>query len=267
MAWQYRKSIQDERLGKTTASATTKPVTSNEYCHSFDLNGRLNEQPSWNGDCLQLVDATCSCERACSKRTCGMRLFSKLKQQLKEQLTLTKNGKLIRLLLHQAPVETTSIAVPLLLAHIRAENLPVVVLITVHSWTCKDPTSLITLRRAADVVMQTEGFASRIHYPPPAEFRHLHGLLLLPKVSTVTAASSGHFADMTMSKRPAAHVYGLKRDRRKLHVSLLHIPPEDYAGEGSVGGGGVRSGAGRPKQEKATGGCSSGGGGNSPLDF
>jgi hypothetical protein len=27
--------------------------------------------------------------------------------------------------------------------------------------------------------------------------------------------------------RPSAAKYGLKRDRRKLHVELLHLPPED----------------------------------------
>lgn len=264
IAWQYRKSIQDERLGHTKANVgTTKPLTSNTYCHSFDLNGRLDEQ-DYNRDCIQLVDGRC-CESdgLCQKRTCGFRLFQKLKQHLGDQ----PKGKLLRLLLYQAPVETTSIALPLLLAYIRSKELSVVVMVTVQSWTCQSEAALVNLRRASDVVMQTEGFASRIHYPPPSEFRHLHGLLLLPKVSTVTASAAiggGHFADMTMSKRPPAHVYGLKRDRRKLHVPLLHIPPEDYAGEGGSVGGGVRSGAIRPK-EKTTG-CGSTGG-SSPLDF
>lgn len=27
--------------------------------------------------------------------------------------------------------------------------------------------------------------------------------------------------------RPSAAQYGMKRDRRKLHVELLHLPPED----------------------------------------
>lgn len=142
---------------------------------------------------------------------------------------------------------------------------------TTQSWTSQ--AGLISLRRSSDVVLQAEGFASRVHYPPPPEFRHLHGLLLLPKVSTVTAATAnggggGHFADLSVSKRPPAHVYGLKRDRRKLHIPLLHIPPEDYAGGGgSVVSGGVRSGAGRPQKETKESGCGFGGGGSSLLDF
>lgn len=262
IAWQYRKSIQNERLGHAQTS-TTKPSTTNIYCHSFDLSGRLEEQ-NYNRDCIHLLDVTCChSDAVCRKRTCGIRFFQTLKQHFED----LPKGKVIRLLLYQADLETISMAVPLLLAHIRSEALPVVIMVATQTWTCQSETSLINIRRASDVIIQTEGFASRVQYPPPAEFRHLHGLMLLPKVSTVTAAAAnggGHFADMTMSKRPPAHVYGLKRDRRKLHVPLLHIPPEDYASEGGSAGGGVRSGAGRPN-EKVTG-CGSTGG-NSILDF
>ena len=128
--------------------------------------------------------------------------------------------------------------------------------------------------------MLTEGFASRKEFPPPPEFRHLQGLLNLSKVSTVTAAAAnggGHFADLTTSKRPTAYIYGFKRDHRKLHIQLLHIPPEDYAEGGGSVGSGVRSGAGRspadagqphpPTHSKTTGmGCASNTAG-SILDF
>jgi hypothetical protein len=125
--------------------------------------------------------------------------------------------------------------------------------------------------------MSTEGFASRNEYPPPAEFRHLQGLLTFSKVSTVTASAAnggGHFADLTTSKRPAAYIYGFKRDHRKLHIPLLHIPPEEYAAGGGSVGSGVRSGAGRtvadaaqPHSHAKTGmGCASNTG-SSALDF
>jgi len=104
----------------------------------------------------------------------------------------------------------------------------------VHDYTV-DVKSKIRLGRSCDVVLSTEGFASRKEYPPPAEFRHLLGILKIAK---------------TTRKRSdiAASIYGLKRDRRKLHIPLLHIPPEDYA-EGGGSTGGVRSGAGRPASE------------------
>ena len=262
IAWQYRKSIQDERLGHVQSSIS-KPASSYVYCHSFDLSGRLQEQ-DLNRDCIQLVDAICCKSQVdCRKRVCGFLLFQKLKQHLK----VLPKGKVVRLLLYQAPIETAAIAVPLLLAHIRSEELPVVVMVTIQSWTSQSKASLISLQRVSDVVMQTEGFASRVVYPQPAEFRHLQGLLLLPKVSTVTAAAAnggGHFADMTITKRPLAHVYGLKRDRRKLHVPLLHIPPEDHTGDGGSVSGGARSGAGRPNEQAS--GCGSTGR-SSTLDF
>jgi uncharacterized membrane protein YgcG len=163
------------------------------------------------------------------------------------------------------------VALPLLLAHIRTHRLPVVVLIAVQPWTTPGAQRQLCLgRRASDVVLTAEGFSSRRDYPPPPEFRLFHGLLKVHKVSTVTAATAhggGHFADATVSKRPTALLYGLKRDRRKLHIELLHIPPEDYAQGGGSVGGGARSGAGRPAKKVESGGCGSSGGGSSPLDF
>jgi len=250
IAWQYRKSVQNERLGHESRKENNL-ITSNVFCHSYDLNGRLCEQ-NMKRECIQILN---DYESLLQEKSSGFRLFQQIKGELESYREKYK-GKLIRLLLYKAPIEITAVAMPLLLTYIRSHNLPVVVLVTIHAWACKSQDALVNLRRSSDVVMQTEGFASRFHYPPPAEFRHLHGLLLLPKVSTVTAAASiGHFADMTVGKRPPAHVYGLKRDKRKLHITLLHIPPEEYADRGgSVGGGGVRSGAGL-KQDQG-GGCS-----------
>lgn len=271
IAWQYRKSIQQERLGHGRGSvnkSTDGSTGADVYCHSYDLAGRMKEQRSNVEDNVTVFNGHC-CEKPCNQsRTCGLQLYQCWLAQVKQKLT--ESNQVVRLLLYQAPIQSTSVALPLLLAYIRTHQLPVVIFVTTQSWTMQD--GLISLRRTSDVVLQTEGFASRVHYPPPPEFRHLHGLLLLPKVSTVTAATAnvggGHFADLTVSKRPPAHVYGLKRDRRKLHIPLLHIPPEDYAGGGgSVGSGAVRSGAGRPRKETKESGCGSGGTGPSLLDF
>jgi len=295
IAWQYRKNVQRERLGHDFATAnkvSSRRSSSNGsdiYCHSYDLSGRLSAQLQENGndDLKSLQDVAhlnpiqcCSSITSCpSKRACGFRLYQRLLQQLEDLIVQQPVRKVTRLLLHHFKAQVLSVALPLLLTQIRLKQLPVVVLVSIQPWKPTDNNShgdpskaLRSLQRTSDVVLQTEGFAARSQYPPAPEFRHLHGLLLIRKVSTVTGATAiggGHYADLTMSKRPPANIYGLKRDRRKLHIPLLHIPPEDHTeGGGSVGGGGVRSGAGRPASQSSTGGSGCGSGNqNSHLDF
>ena len=280
IAWQYRKDVQRERLGADASNTSSRSSTSDIYCHSYDLSGRLRDQKQdlqshVSMEPIQCCDHPTLCHKS---RTCGFRLYQRLLLQLQNVLA-SHPRKVVRLLLYRRDPNTLCVALPLLLAYIRSKHVPVVVLVSLQPWTASPTTSataqssLLALRRASDVVLQAEGFAARSIYPPPAEFRHLHGLLLIRKVSTVTAATAidgGHYADLTISKRPPANIYGLKRDRRKLNIPLLHIPPEDHAeGGGSVGGGGVRSGAGRPpasSSKSSVGGCASSGGA-SPLDF
>jgi len=274
IAWQYKKSIQQEHrahLTKGTAknlrsSSATSAIVTNVFCHSYDLSGRMVDQTPVDIHSF-ITQLSCSSIRTCCSHTKAFKLFNDLVGLLKEKVLLSAHdgtGKAVRLLLYHPPMETLAIALPLLLAHIRKESLPVVIMI------CTKPNidvkSCIRLARSCDVVLSTEGFASRRKYPPPPEFRHLQGVLKISK---------------TTRKRTeiAASIFGFKRDRRKLHIPLLHIPPEDYAeGGGSVGAGGVRSGAGRPagslpesdgakpSRSKSGMGCSSSGSG-SALDF
>lgn len=243
VAWQYKKSVQQERLAKSKSNTASSAVVTDVFCHSYDLSARMKDQQSPPLDTSSYIcelPSTTSKSSSTSSTTCshtnGYTLFSDLVRLLKERSSSNNNNneedaKAIRLLLYHPPMETLAIALPLLLAHIRKHELPVVVMIT-HAPTA-DVKSKFRLGRSCDVVLSTEGFAARKEYPPPAEFRHLLGVLKIEK---------------TTRKRTeiAASIYGFKRDRRKLHIPLLHIPPEDYAeGGGSVGGGGVRSGAGR----------------------
>jgi len=239
VAWQYKKSVQQERLAKLKSNTASAAVSTDVFCHSYDLSARMYDQKP-------LDTSTCMHELPSMKRTSsskcnisnGYTLFVDLVQLLNERSS-SNNEKAIRLLLFHPPFEALSAALPLLMAHIRKNDMPVVLMI-VHAPTA-DVKSKIRLGRSCDVVLSTEGFASRREYPPPAEFRHLFGVLKIEK---------------TTRKRTevAASIYGFKRDRRKLHIPLLHIPPEDYAeGGGSVGGGGVRSGAGRPTSSNSKG--------------
>lgn len=274
IAWQYKASVQRERMGQSAkATKTTSSTKSADiYCHSYDLQGRLEDQVQVTGSMPVIAPCSCSPSSACSSRQCGFSYFRKLIGEVNALLEKTPR-RVVRLLLYHPQPATLQVALPLLLAQIRTHRLPVVVLIAVQPWigtTGQTEPEAFLVRRASDVVLAAESFTSRSEYPPPPEFRLFHGLLHVHKASTFTAATAhggGHFADTTVNKRPAADLYGLKRDRRKLHIDLLHIPPEDYAQGGGSVGGGVRSGAGRPKEKSSGGlGCASGGG-SSPLDF
>jgi hypothetical protein len=270
IAWQYRKDVQLKRLGRVDSDPSKNSSESDVFCHSYDLNGRLDAQMNVEEAATVVPIHCCDRSNSCSNRSCAMQYYRQLLAQLNDTLSC-RPRTVVRLLLYHPRLAVMSVVLPLLLSHIRTHQLPVVILATVQPWTSRDsPSTVRLLQRACDVVLETEGFASRREFPPPAEFRSLHGLLKIRKMSTVTAATAhggGHFADMTVTKRPAANLYGLKRDRRKLHIQLLHIPPEDFAEGGSSVGGGVRSAAGRPPPKKeASSGCGSGGG-SSPLDF
>jgi len=244
VAWQYKKSVQQERsgLGKAAQQAANRsPATGGIFCHSYDLSGRMNEQKTVDEKQF-IVDMNCPSDLE-SKYSQGLRMAASLMKLVE---TTMQEQKATRLLLYNVEIQSIAIALPFLLAFIRQQNLPVVVLVCTR--VSSDLDSWYSLSRTADIVLSTEGFASRLEYPPPPEFRHLQGLLNISKVSSVTAATAnggGHFADLTMSRRPAAYIYGFKRDRRKLHIPLLHIPPEDYAEGGGSVGSGVRSGAGK----------------------
>lgn len=260
IAWQYRQDVQNERLGNI--GSNKRSTNDGVFCHSFDLNGRLSEQLG-SLPTLQYLPI-----EGGSTDMSGFTIFRRIVTEIKKVHSSPKY-QLIRLLLHRFPVTALSVALPLILAYIREHELSVVVLVTSQAFRNSSDYQLSSLKRTCDAVFELEGFASRKEYPPPAEFRHLHGLFTIHKLSTVTAATAnggGHFADLTVSRRPdPAHLFGLKRDRRKLHIEPLHIPPEDYAEGGGSGSGGVRSGAGRQPVKSGLGCASSGGSSN--LDF
>jgi hypothetical protein len=283
IAWQYRTSVQKERLETVSKKSNSSSTSSNLFCHSYDLSGRMAEQNlplSSTSDFSTIVDeavvrlpAALTVSQAQSS-TVALGLFRELASLISTRLSASPTKRVIRLVLYHCSASILAKVLPFLLAHVRDKQLPVVVLVcSTASDAFEFPSAWIKVQRTSDVVMATEGFASRYEYPPPLEFRHLQGLLKFSKVSTVTAATAntgGHFADLTTTKRPTAFMYGLKRDRRKLHIPLLHIPPEDYAGSGSGSTSGVRSGAGLLGKEtgnnKSQMGCASNTSG-SLLDF
>lgn len=70
----------------------------------------------------------------------------------------------------------------------------------------------------SDNVLSVESFAGRVS-AVPAEFKEFHGFLHVHKLQQL----GGTWAPF----RTTSNRYGLKRDRRKLHVERLHLPPEE----------------------------------------
>jgi len=274
VAWQYKTSVQQERLAKSksTNAAASNLVLTDVFCHSYDLSARMkdqmvnqedenkNSQPSFSTSTLDPSSYLCELswknEKGKNSQTSGYTLFYDLVQILNDKLSSTTAAvgahsnesqshyqtKAIRLLLFHPPMPALATALPLLISHIRSKELAVVILVVHAPPSASELSTTFKVSRSADVVLSTEGFAGRSHYPPPAEFRHLLGVLKVNK---------------TTRKRTecAANIYGFKRDRRKLHIPLLHIPPEDYA-EGGSSTSGVRSGGG--KRETSSAASSSG---------
>ena len=283
IAWQYRESVQKERLGHSSSaqSKTSRAPQSGDdhlrmrdvYCHSYDLAGSMKSQHDATTFMDKIDTVDCACRRcpgggqSCrGTQQCGFDLFRSLLKRVQQHLSQsgTAGSSVVRLLLLDAPPAATSIALPLLLSYGRTHSLAFAVMITVRPWNCGSSSggSLISLRRSCDAVLTMDGFAS-FRDPPPPEFRELAGIMKLQKIASMGA---GHFANSTAGRRPPSDRYGLKRDRRKLHVRLLHLPPEEESAGGSSTSG-VRSGGGRKSESSSgSGGCGSGSG-TSKLDF
>jgi hypothetical protein len=260
-AWQYKLSIQRERQGAPiTKSANETKI----FCHSYDLSGRMEEQfpPNWifTDSRTQFLDCSCQCcpSLSCNAtRSCANHLYQKCVKDIQDILKLNPNT-VVRLLIINAPVKILTIAFPLIQHFIRSNSLPVVMMITVRPWlqTLSDQRvgsislkqAIITLRRNCDAVFTCEGFAA-MSSPPPPEFSDLAGILTIRKIAL---QSLSHFADSTTNRRPPANRYGMKRDRRKMHIRMLHLPPEDFSAGGSSVGSGARSGAGRSSDNSAS---------------
>ena len=81
------------------------------------------------------------------------------------------------------------------------------------------------VRMISDYAISTESFAGHSD-SVPIEFKDFLGFLIVNKIQQV-----GQLA----SSRPMYSRYGLKRDRRKLYIEPLHLPPEeDNKGRGDT---------------------------------
>jgi hypothetical protein len=170
------------------------------------------------------------------ERIGGYRYFCQVRDHV-DKLCTTR--KVVRLFIYHPNTCILSVALPMLLAHIRAAGHPVVMMVAVnnnnhhhhHHHHHQSTTAAIrVLKRSCDIVLEAEAFVARRTFPPPPEFGQFQGLLKVRRVHG--------------GKQPPASLYGLKRNARRLSIQMLHIPPEDYAQGGGSVGSGARSGGG-----------------------
>jgi len=257
IAWQYKLSIQNARYRKNNSLKEDSEVLkhhSDLYCHSYDLSGSMRDQYA-----TELLDLYCMENKKnyvqealntttitagvgvvdvssiivgnipneddiiCTRHR-GILLFRSLLRRI-EQEVRREEGMVIRLLVLNPPPSEMSVALPLLISTIRSKNLPVIICITMRpttTWSCSTSSSLVAIRRTSDFVFKVDAFDS-FRKPPPSEFRNLNGILHVQKITK----SLNHFS--TSKSVTTACRYGISRDRRKLHLQMLHLPPEDFS--------------------------------------
>lgn len=82
---------------------------------------------------------------------------------------------------------------------------------------------LSTIEHYSNVVLCVESFSGRMH-SIPYEFREYLAFFIVKKLQ---------LNGMLASPQPKASKFGIKRDRRKLHIEALHLPPEESRAFGS----------------------------------
>jgi len=245
----YRYKTGNSNLTTTTAAAeeqqsSTVNSSVGLYCHSFDLSSKLQSS--------HLEASPPSLSNLPPDVT-----STGLVQHVIELIQQSPPNQLTRILLRSPPFKSACTAVPMLVNYIRRENLPVAFFITVQPNSSTSSSDegvnsvnyLTQLKRASTIVLRVDSFSSLLT-PPAAEYRDYVGIFTVGKIG----GYGGY-----IPRRPVAMRWGLKRDRRKMHVKMLNLPPEEYSERGGSVGSGVRGGGGKEKKNKSTPGlaCSS----------
>lgn len=243
VAWQYGKYI-NPPLSSNPASdschlhASKQLEQSAVYCHSYDLSRRL--QDSLRSSSLRVM------------RTLDnfpTRVDANLQSQM-EQLVAAISG-----IVQQSLDAVHRIFIPQLFgvaSLVNMEDEQNVRIVTHALLTLKHiirssrstlilslpttflPSTLVSnVMTISDTLVSVTSFAGKAK-DVPAEFREFCGFLSIQKLQQVGAI---------VSHRPQYERYGLKRDRRKLHIEPLHLPPEESRATASdterIRGGGV----------------------------
>ena len=263
VAWQYGKYIKQEeeretkRREKTESSKNGKTSMSKQFCCSYDLGRRLqNGIFAVNSNKFNIFHPDMNSNDSIFARS-AITLQSALNSYLKTIQSFLNNlrtkpcaGRIILYEFHQivssygenCPVtqQIDCAAQFLLQLRVLVRSLPVSVVLTVlpSAWPKRNPdkksvnteindtidSKLLSLSDYAVALDSFSGHETSV----PQEFASFHGFVTIEKVT--------HLGCL-MPNKPSSKGFrfGLKRDRRKLHIEPLHLPPEESRAFGDAG--------------------------------
>jgi len=275
IAWQYRKYI---GKGHSSSSSSSSSYSST-FCHSYDLSRTMQTEvlaaataPPLLIDLADITDDNKHLQQGNGGNAhTNVNSLSHVYDAVASTLQSLPPRTVLRVLLKSFLAKTSAwpTASPghaLLLLHSLqqlARGQPMVVLVTLPSCHLSRR-QLRLFSRVADTVLELSSFAARGREGGreggPREFEAFAGLLYVKGLQHINALAP---------VRGTSNKWGVRRDRRKLYIEPLHLPPEGVrtlTEDVEEKKGGRKRNRGKvPGMMCATGGGGDGGG--SSLDF
>jgi hypothetical protein len=164
---------------------------------------------------------------------CGAPNIAALQAKLVELIQTTNDGKIVRIFipslehLYQDGDAGSTSAICKFLLYLKhfIRNRRVSITCLMHRASLPNQAAAVEISQVADSVLVVDSFAGRLD-AIPSEFREFVGFLSILK----------HQQQCSLASHRAAYErYGLKRNRRKLAIEPLHLPPEESRAFGSAG--------------------------------
>lgn len=228
--------------------AITSNTTPSSYCSSYDLSKRCQESILSNNSLYTMCITSSEASKPISNLSEGLNsILAEVNDFMKRMKTNNTKQNVTRIFVplndvitclldleeeekessrnERSQADTTRLVARFVLALKQlVQGKHAVVVFTLHT----ESTSRHLANKVAqlsETVIAVESFASKVH-SVPYEFKEFHGFLLIGKIQQ---------CGMLAPFRPSNSRYGLKRDRRKLHIEPLHLPPEESRAFGSAG--------------------------------
>lgn len=217
IAWQYRKYI-NTPTPPPRGSASTAPASSS-FCNSYDLSRDIQPEVLAAAAPPVVVDVSEEEEGQQEPSSACSRVYQSVASAIK---SLPENT-VLRVVIKSFLTKTGAWASahegePLLLLHslrrlIRHHPVAIFVTLSAHHVSQRQRR---LLARVADTVLELQSFAGHRHRTAP-EFEAFAGFLHIKALQHLNALAP---------IRGPSNKLGVKRDRRKLHIEPLHLPPE-----------------------------------------